>query len=103
MKILAAVVREKSGPFIIEEIELEKPRDNEVLVRVVSAGVCHTDLVCREQDYPVPLPAVFGHEGAGIVDKVGKHVTKVKPGDHVVLSYFTCGNCISCKKGRISY
>ena len=103
MKITAAIVRKKSGPFIIEEIELDEPRDNEVLVKIVSAGVCHTDLVCRDQYYPVPLPAVFGHEGAGIVEKVGKQVTKVKPGDHVVLSYFTCGDCISCKKGRIGY
>ena len=93
----------KSGPFIIEEIELDEPRDNEVLVKIVGAGVCHTDLVCRDQYFPVPLPSVFGHEGSGIVEKVGKQVTKVKPGDHVVLSYFTCADCIPCKKGSIGY
>lgn len=103
MKITAAVVREKSGPFLIEEIDLDEPGDNEVLVRIVGAGVCHTDLVCRDQYFPVPLPAVFGHEGSGVVEKVGKQVTKVQPGDHVVLSYFTCSNCSPCKRGEIGY
>ena len=60
MLIRAAVVREKSGPFLIEEVEIDEPRDHEVLVRIVGAGVCHTDLICRDQYYPVPLPAVFG-------------------------------------------
>jgi len=103
MKIRAAVVREKSGPFLIEEIELDEPRDDEVVIRIVGAGVCHTDLICRDQYYPVPLPAVFGHEGSGVVEKVGSRVTKVKPGDHVALSYLSCGNCISCKKGAPAY
>ncbi len=99
MKIKAAVVREKAGPFILEDIELDKPRPNEVLVRVVATGLCHTDLVARAQYLPVPLPAVLGHEGAGIVEEVGSQVTKVKPGDHVVISYVFCGSCAACKKG----
>lgn len=69
MKITDAVVREKSGPFTIEEIDLEEPRADEVVVRVVGAGVCHTDLVCRDQYFPVPLPSVSGHEGSGVVEK----------------------------------
>lgn len=103
MVITAAVVREKSGPFIIEQVELDAPRHDEVLVRIVGAGVCHTDLLCRDQYYPVPLPAVFGHEGSGIVEKVGARVTKVKAGDHVALSYLSCGSCTSCKKGSVCY
>jgi aryl-alcohol dehydrogenase len=103
MKIKAAVVREKSGPFKIEEIELDEPREDEVLVRVVGCGICHTDLVARDQHQPAPLPAVFGHEGSGVVEKVGTRVSKVKPGDHVVLSYLSCGVCSSCKKGAPAY
>ena len=99
MKIKAAVVREKAGPFVIEEIELDEPRPDEVLVRIVSSGLCHTDLVARMQFLPIPLPGVFGHEGAGVVEKVGSRVTKVKPGDHVATSYMSCGACLACKKG----
>ena len=99
MKIKAAVVREKAGPFLIEEIDLEEPRAHEVLVRIVGCGLCHTDLVARDQDLPVPLPGVFGHEGAGVVEKVGTAVQKVQPGDHVVMSYLSDGTCPSCKKG----
>lgn len=99
MKIKAAVVREKGGPFIIEDVELGEPRADEVLVRVAATGVCHTDLVARDQYLPVPLPGVFGHEGSGVVEKVGAAVAKVKPGDHVVMSFLTCGTCPSCKKG----
>lgn len=98
MKIKAAVVREKAGPFLIEEIELEEPKADEVLVRIISSGLCHTDLVARMQFLPIPLPGVFGHEGAGIVEKVGSRVTKVKPGDHVATSYMSCGECLCCKK-----
>jgi aryl-alcohol dehydrogenase len=103
MKITAAVTRAKSQPFTVEELELEEPRPNEVLVRVVGAGVCHTDLVVRDQYYPTPLPAVLGHEGAGVVEKVGAAVTKVQPGDHVVLSYNSCGKCQNCKQGALGY
>jgi Zn-dependent alcohol dehydrogenase len=103
MKITAAVVREKSGPFILEELELDDPREDEILVRVAACGVCHTDLVCRDQYYPTPLPCVFGHEGSGIVEKVGKKVTKVKPGDSVVASYLACGHCNPCQRGLPGY
>lgn len=103
MKVTAAVCRGKGEEFQIEEIELADPRDDEVVVRNVGAGVCHTDLICRDQWYPVPLPAVFGHEGSGVVEKVGRNVTKVKAGDHVVMGFMSCGVCRSCTLGRPAY
>lgn len=99
MKIKAAVVREAGGPFVIEEIELDEPRPDEVLVRIASTGLCHTDLVARMQYLPIPLPGVFGHEGAGVVEKAGSQVKKVKAGDHVATSFMSCGVCPACKKG----
>lgn len=99
----AAVVREKGGAFAIETIQLEEPRDNEVLVRIVGVGMCHTDLVVRDQYFPTPLPAVLGHEGSGIVERIGRAVTKVAPGDHVVLSYASCGVCANCQRGLYGY
>ncbi|MGD9041682.1 MAG: alcohol dehydrogenase catalytic domain-containing protein, partial [Desulfobacteraceae bacterium] len=107
MEIKAAVIFEQSGEFSIEELELSDPNDDEVLVRIVGAGICHTDLVAREMHLPIPperaLPAVFGHEGAGVIEKVGARVTKVKPGDHVVLAWDYCGTCASCKAGKVLY
>lgn len=99
MKSIAAVVSEKSGKFEMAEVELAELRDDEVLVRVVGVGVCHTDLICRDQLYPVTFPAVFGHEGSGVVEKVGAKVTKVQPGDHVVMTYRACGHCLACLRG----
>ncbi len=99
MKIKAAVVFEKSGKFNIEQIEIGEPNDDEALIRIVAVGMCHTDLGAREQHLPIPLPGVFGHEGAGVVEKVGARVKKVKPGDHVALSWSSCGTCDSCKAG----
>jgi aryl-alcohol dehydrogenase len=104
MKIKAAVIFEKSGDFSLEQLELSEPNDDEVLVRVVAAGICHTDLGARDGHLPIPPPpSVFGHEGAGVVEKVGGRVTKVKPGDHVVLVWNSCGTCSSCKSGRDAY
>ena len=104
MKIKAAVLFETGGEFSIEELELTEPRDDELLARIVAVGICHTDLVARDGHMPVPPPpSVFGHEGAGVVEKVGARVTKVKPGDHVVLSWDCCGMCTSCKAGRNPY
>lgn len=103
MEIVAAVVRQQGGRFSIEELDLEQPRADEVLVRIVGVGVCHTDLSCRDQMYPVPLPAVLGHEGAGVVEAVGSDVSKVQPGDHVVLSYRSCGSCRNCERSDPSH
>ena len=103
MNVTAAVVRDQEQPFEIEELELEKPRAGEVLVRVVATGMCHTDLIVRDQWYPVPLPVVLGHEGAGIVERVGEGVTKLEPGDHVVLTFASCGRCANCLRGKPTY
>jgi len=103
MDIKAAVVFEKSGEFKIEQLELSEPNEDEVLVRIVAVGICHTDLAGRDQHLPIPLPSVFGHEGAGVVEKVGSRVTKVKPGDHVTLSWMSCGQCTSCNAGKDPY
>jgi aryl-alcohol dehydrogenase len=103
MKITAAVVDEKSAPFEFRELELDAPRSDEVLVRIVAAGVCQTDLHVRDQEYPVPLPAVLGHEGAGVVEAVGGTVSSVGPGDHVILSYQACGHCRPCLQGSYPY
>jgi aryl-alcohol dehydrogenase len=100
MKTQAAVVHEKNGPFQLEELDIDDIRDDEVLVRIVGTGICHTDLICRDQVYPVPLPGVLGHEGSGVVEKIGSSVTKVVAGDHVVLSFQSCGSCTGCLKGE---
>jgi len=101
MKIIAAVARDRSGPFALEELDMEEPRDDEVAVRIAGAGICHTDLAQRAGR--VPLPVVLGHEGAGIVQSVGTRVSKVSPGDHVVLSFLSCGTCATCQGGMPSY
>jgi len=98
--VSAAVVRKKGGPFTIEKLQLGEPRADEVLVRIVAAGMCHTDMVVRDQVYPVPQPIVLGHEGAGVVERIGSSVVKVRPGDHVVLSFMSCGHCRFCEQGR---
>jgi aryl-alcohol dehydrogenase len=101
--ISAAVTEAQGGPFSINDLLLDDPRAGEVLVRIVSSGVCHTDLIVRDQWYPVPLPAVLGHEGAGVVEAVGEGVTYVEPGDHVVLTFNSCGECRTCALGRPAY
>jgi aryl-alcohol dehydrogenase len=92
----AAVVNEAGGTFEIEEVTLEQPRTGEVLVRLVATGVCHTDLSMRNG---VQSPQVLGHEGAGIVESVGAGVTGLAPGDKVVLSFASCGDCDKCQGG----
>ena len=104
MNILAAVLKEPHNPFHIQDIELNTDlRSNEVLVKVVATGLCHTDLAVRDQHLPVPLPAILGHEGAGIVESIGTHVTKVAIGDHVVLAPSSCGKCSYCQSGHPAY
>jgi aryl-alcohol dehydrogenase len=100
MLIQATVTRVKGAAFEIEELELEELRGDEVLVRVVACGICHTDLIIRDQWHPGPLPAVRGHEGAGVVEAVGASVRKVAPGDHVAMSYGSCGSCHDLAAGR---
>ena len=80
----AAVLHEANKPLVIEEVGLRKPGSREVLIRTACAGLCHSDLHFMEGLFPHPLPAVIGHESAGIVEEVGSDVTYVKKGDHVV-------------------
>jgi aryl-alcohol dehydrogenase len=99
-KIRAAVLRKKGGPLKIEAIEMEGPREDEILVRIVASGICHTDIdFCDDWDETDP-PVVLGHEGAGLVEEVGRRVKRVRRGDHVVLSYQSCGRCRPCRTGR---
>jgi aryl-alcohol dehydrogenase len=100
MNIRAAVLRTSGAPLEIEDVVLQAPRPTEVRVRVVATGVCHTDMVVRDQLFPTPLPIILGHEGAGVVDAVGSAVTTVQPGDHVVMTYMSCGLCLPCETGH---
>ena len=99
----AAILREVGKPLSIEQVQIGKPGPHEVLIRTAAAGVCHSDLHFIEGLYPHPLPAVLGHESAGIVEQVGSEVRTVKPGDHVItcLSAF-CGHCEHCLTGHMS-
>ncbi|MCC2681282.1 MAG: NAD(P)-dependent alcohol dehydrogenase [Nitrosospira multiformis] len=102
-QIKAATIRQKGGPFQVENLMLDEPRPDEVLVRVVATGMCHTDMVARDQLYEVPMPIVLGHEGAGVVEQVGDSVKKLVAGDHVVLTYMWCGHCKPCLRGDLTY
>jgi S-(hydroxymethyl)glutathione dehydrogenase/alcohol dehydrogenase len=97
----AAVFHAAHQPLTIEDVEIEKPKGREVLLRTAYAGLCHSDLHFMEGLYPYPTPAVLGHEGAAVVEAVGEDVTYVKPGDHVItcLSVF-CGECEYCTTGH---
>jgi hypothetical protein len=99
-KIQAAVLRIKGVPLKIESLELEGPRDDEVLVRIVASGICHIDIDFCEAWDSADTPVVLGHEGAGVVEHVGKSVQSVSCGDHVVLSYQSCGHCRQCRSGH---
>jgi aryl-alcohol dehydrogenase len=104
MKITAAIVEERAGPFVIDEAELDGPRPDEVLIRVVASGMCQTDLHARDGYFAnLPYPAVFGHEGAGIVEAAGAEVADLRPGDRVVLSFPWCGECEPCRADRPAY
>ncbi len=103
MKIRAAVAVEKQAPFIVEECELDPPGPGEVLVEIRAAGICHTDLTVKDVDLGVQLPAVLGHEGAGVVREVGAGVTEFAEGDEVVASFGACGACPSCKAEAPAY
>jgi aryl-alcohol dehydrogenase len=103
MRIQAAVVSEKSGPFVIDTLELCEPRPDEVIVRVVASGMCQTDLHGRDGYFASPYPAVYGHEGAGVVHAVGGAVRDFAPGDHVVMSYPWCGECANCRQEQTNH
>ncbi len=99
----AAICYGPDKPFAIEPVTLDAPRADEVLVRIVACGICHTDMAVRDGQLPTPLPAILGHEGAGIVEQVGAGVTHVKPGDRVIMSFNSCGHCPSCEIEKPTY
>lgn len=99
----AAVARTPGGRWDIEDIMLEDPRPGEILVRIAGVGLCHTDLAFGGSLQIMKAPAVLGHEGSGIVERVGEGVSKVRPGDHVVLTFNSCGECPRCDEGRPAY
>lgn len=101
MKIKAAVLYEINTPLVVETLELDDPKEGEVLVHLASAGVCHSDYHVMKGEWKAPLPMVLGHEAAGVVEKVGPGVTLSKPGDHVILNFRpNCGWCRYCAVGR---
>jgi len=103
MKVRAAVAYEGKPSFSIEELEMTDPGSENILVRMVGCGLCHTDVKARDGMMGVPMPVVLGHEGAGIVERVGERVTKVKPGGHVVLTGDSCGACPTCLADNPAY
>jgi aryl-alcohol dehydrogenase len=98
--ITAAVSFEGGKPFELRSVDLADLEPYEVRVKLAATGVCHADVIARHQFYPVPLPAVFGHEGAGVVEAIGSHVSSLEVGDHVVLGFNTCGACEMCGAGH---
>jgi S-(hydroxymethyl)glutathione dehydrogenase/alcohol dehydrogenase len=102
MKMRAAVLEEFGQPLAVQEIDIAEPRSGEVLVRLEACGVCHTDLYTASGADPSGYaPTVLGHEGAGVVERVGEGVTLLEPGDHVVTLFSPqCGECIHCKSPR---
>ncbi len=103
MRVTAAVVAEKGAPFRLEELELAEPGADEVLVRVEASGVCQTDVHGRDDYFGIPFPCVFGHEGAGVVERVGKDVKRFSPGERVVMASPFCGACKACSRGLPGY
>ncbi len=99
MKTYAYVTRE-IGKMTREEVELDDPGLTELRIRITASGICHTDAAARDQFISVPLPTVLGHEGVGIVDAVGAAVTDFEVGDHVIMSFPSCGCCGPCRKGK---
>jgi NDMA-dependent alcohol dehydrogenase len=97
----AAILRETNKPLSIEEVELDPPKANEVRVKIAAAGVCRSDLHFMKGEAAIAMPAVLGHEGSAIVIEIGEGVTRVAPGDHVILSFVPfCGHCRSCLSGH---
>jgi aryl-alcohol dehydrogenase/geraniol dehydrogenase (NAD+) len=101
-RVRAALVRQVGGPFIVEDLSLSPPGRGEIMVRVHGTGICHTDLVCRD-GFPVPLPIVLGHEGAGTVVALGDGVESLQVGDPVVMSFGSCGQCPNCARHQPAY
>lgn len=101
--LTAAVSRRPDEPLAFEELAIGAPRDEEILVAVEYAGICHTDINCHHGLMPTPHPVVLGHEGAGTVVEIGARVTGVAPGDRVLMTFMSCGGCPTCLTGRPAY
>ncbi|WP_067449918.1 NAD(P)-dependent alcohol dehydrogenase [Actinomadura macra] len=97
MRFEAAVLRAADAPYAIEALDLDGPGPGEVLVRIVGAGMCHTDLLGRAPGDRVSKPVILGHEGAGVVEATGPGVAGLAEGDHVVMSFDSCGSCANCR------
>jgi aryl-alcohol dehydrogenase len=97
----AAVLRAADAPFSLERVMLPEPRAEEVLVRIHAAGMCHSDVSVRLGEWPWPV--ILGHEGAGVVEAVGERVAGIAPGDHVVLTFDSCGHCRACSSAQPAY
>lgn len=102
MRIDAAVAHANRQPLALEQVDLDGPQANEVLVRITATGICQTDISILNY-VPLPWPAVLGHEGAGIIERVGDAVTTLAVGDHVVLTTTSCGRCSNCMQGQPSF
>jgi len=102
-KSLAAVLREAGGRLTFEEIELASLAPNEIRIAVKAVGICHTDLSAIDGTVPLPLPVVLGHEGTGVVQEIGEQVVSIEVGDHVAVSFDSCGECAQCKNGSPAY
>src|ERR1700704_1972754 len=100
--ISAAVLRSPTARYVMEKVYLAAPADDEILVRIHAAGFCHTDVLPRDARF-AGFPLIAGHEGAGIVEQVGSKVSRVAVGDHVVLTFQSCGDCQLCASGKPSY
>lgn len=103
MRIKALVVESRGARFELQDLDLEAPGRGEALVRIVAAGVCHTDEITRQGDLPMPFPAVLGHEGAGVVEAIGPGVEDIAVGDHVIIGWPSCGRCRNCLDGQPRY
>lgn len=103
MKIEAAVVHAAGEPFVIETLDLEEPRADELRVRIAAVGLCHTDVAGQQGIFGYEHHFVLGHEGAGVVEAVGSAISGVAPGDRVVISFRSCGHCAMCDKGLPPY
>jgi aryl-alcohol dehydrogenase len=102
-QMTAAVLRDRQQPYRIETIDLPELGDQHVLVRIVGSGICHTDLLPRHGMLPVDGPLVVGHEGAGVVEQIGSAVVGIEVGDHVVLTFDSCGHCANCLSAHPAY
>jgi NDMA-dependent alcohol dehydrogenase len=101
VQVKAAILVAVREPLVVDDVELAEPKRGEVLVRLAASGLCHTDLHAMTGDRPRPLPAVLGHEGAGVVEAVGDGVSRIRVGDHVICSWApNCGHCFFCDRGQ---